>query len=130
MQTATNAVILAGALIAVGSLFLTAIHTRNTFRTRRAQFWLDLRGHFLQHRMVHLQLRPGGCWATGAEGPNTVEDWAMVEAYMGLFEHCEEMLKQKLMDFKIFRNAYKYRLENIVQNEIIVREKLINEAEL
>ena len=52
----------------------------------------------------------------------------MVEAYMGLFEHCEIMLEQGLIDDRTFREIYLYRLRNIVANDIIRQQKLIDRA--
>jgi len=47
---------------------------------------------------------------------------------MGLFEHCEIMLSQRLIDEKTFRDIYAYRLRNIVANESIRTEKLMHEG--
>ncbi|MEO7780612.1 MAG: hypothetical protein ABIR84_02085 [Candidatus Nitrotoga sp.] len=112
-----------GVLIAATSLVFTAINTRINMRTNRARFWLDLRDRFERHDEVHHQLRPGGVW-TGGKGPETSEEWASLEAYMGLFEHCEVMLAQHLIDEATFRDIYAYRLRNIVANDIVRREKL------
>ncbi|OGB26649.1 MAG: hypothetical protein A3I66_03655 [Burkholderiales bacterium RIFCSPLOWO2_02_FULL_57_36] len=62
-------------------------------------------------------------WA-GGKGPETPEDWAGVESYMGLFEHCEIMLEQRLIDERTFREIYSYRLRNIVANDVIRVAKL------
>ena len=93
-----------GVLIAATSLAFAAINTRLTLRANRARFWLDLRDRFAKHD-VDRRLRPGGAWTDGS-GPATLEEWAEVEAYMGLFEHCEVMLKQRLIDEKTFREIY------------------------
>lgn len=108
---------------AVGLIF-TAINTWLTLQTNRARFWLDLRDRFIKHDEVHRRLRPGGEWSTRAR-PATRDEWAQVEAYMGLFEHCEIMLEQRLIDERTFKEIYAYRLSNLVANEIICREKLI-----
>src|SRR6266446_3531197 len=86
-----------GVLVAAISLVFAAINTRFTLRASRARFWLDLRDRFSKYDSVHRRLRPGGAWAEGA-GPTTAEEWAELEAYMGLFEHCEVMLEQRLID--------------------------------
>lgn len=116
-------VTITGVLIAVASLAFTAFNTHMTVKTNRARFWLDLRTHFAKHDDVHRCLRPGGLWTDG-KGPETAADWACLEAYMGLFEHCEVMLEQHLIDEATFRDIYGYRLRNIVANETIRREKL------
>lgn len=114
-----------GAVVGVSSLLVTAINTGTNIKTNRAKFWLDLRDCFSRHDRVHRLLRPGGLWAKG-DGPNNSEDWADVEAYMGLFEHCEIMLKERLIDEKTFKEIYDYRLRNIVGNKAIREEKLVS----
>jgi hypothetical protein len=47
---------------------------------------------------------------------------------MGLFEHCEVMLEEGLIDEKTFLQIYSYRLHNIVANDVIRRVKLIKLA--
>lgn len=112
-----------GVIAGVGSLAFAAVNTRATLRANRARFWLDLRGHFAKHDDVHRRLRPGGEWSKGG-GPESARDWAELEAYMGLFEHCELMLDQKLIDHETFKSIYAYRLENIVSNENVRKHKL------
>ena len=120
-------VTMVGVVIAAVSLAFTGVNTRATLKTNRARFWLDLRERFAKHDDVHRQLRLGGLWTNG-KGPESAEDWARLEAYMGLFEHCEVMLDQGLIDERTFREIYAYRLRNIVANDIIRREKLHRQA--
>lgn len=122
-----NIATLAGILIAAVSLLIAALNSRINVRTNRAQFWLDLRNHFAKHDEVHLALRPGGSWSAG-KAPQEAIEWAKLEAYMGLFEHCEIMLEQSLLDTQTFREIYAYRLQNIVANETIRTRKLIHRA--
>lgn len=82
---------------------------------------------FFKHDVVHRRLRPRGVWTDGS-GPATPEEWAEVEPYMGLFEHCEVMLQQRLIDEKTFRETYAYRLNNLVANDTIRTEKLVRRA--
>ena len=116
-----------GSLIGVGvatiALCLTAYNIWKTSLANRARFWLDLRTHFYRYDDVHRKLRPRGEWASG-DGPTTVDEWAQVEAYMGLFEHCEMMLEKGLIDERQFSEIYKYRLSNLVANDTICEEKL------
>ena len=58
----------------------------------------------------------------------TNEEWADLEAYMGLFEHCEVLLDEKLIDEQTFKEIYSYRLKNIVANDTIRKEKLVRLA--
>jgi hypothetical protein len=64
----------------------------------------------------------------GDAGPTTAEEYAQVEAYMGLFEHCEIMLSQRLIDEATFREIYCHRLENLVANKWVREEKLCGRA--
>jgi len=117
-----------GALVALVSLGYTAYSVAITRKTARAQFWLDLRDRFAKHDAVHRRLRPGGEWADGHGKPATVDEWADLEAYLGLFEHCEVMLSERLIDLPTFRSIYEYRIQNILANKTIVEEKLIRRA--
>jgi len=118
---------LAGVITGTISLVYTAISISYSQRVNSARFWLDLRERFARHDPVHRRLRPGGAWSGGA-GPTSADEWAEVEAYMGLFEHCEVMLRQKLIDEQTFKEIYGYRLNNIVANDSIRKEKLVRLA--
>jgi hypothetical protein len=113
-----------GAVIAILVLGYTARQLKINTRISRGQFWLELRKMFAEHDEVHQNLRPGGPWHRSNTLPNTAQDMAKVEAYMGLFEHCEFMLREKLIDLKTFKHIYEYRLVNIVNNERIKEDKL------
>jgi hypothetical protein len=123
-----NIVTIIGVIVAAGSLAFTAINTELTRRTSRARFWLDLRDQFAKYADVHFRLRSAGDWAGDKGGPANHEEWARVEAYMGLFEHCEIMLDQGIIDESTFVEIYRYRLSNIVANTVIRREKLCERA--
>ena len=60
-----------------------------------------------------------------SSGPSSAEEWAAVEDYMGLLEHCEVMLRERLIDRQTFGLIYGCRVTNIVACETIVREKLM-----
>ena len=121
---------------------------------RMANFWLELRRMFANHDEVHTKLTPRGAWADSGgaiskdervdkyfvtwarnnsirsvkeweklPGP-TEEEWRQVEAYMGLLEHCEPMLRNNLIDLQTFKDIYRYRLVNVMANRKIVMEKL------
>jgi hypothetical protein len=124
LDAVRNIVTIIGVIIAAGSLAFTAINTELTRRTNRARFWLDLREQFAKHADVHNRLRPQGDWGEDKGGPDNPKEWVEVEAYMGLFEHCEIMLDQRLIDESTFREIYEYRVINIVANTAIRREKL------
>jgi len=111
-----------GVLVGAISLIFTALNTRRTALTNRAKFWLDLRSSFEKHSEIHRKLHPRGDWEH-SHAP-TAEEQLQLEAYMGLFEHCEIMLDQRLIDKKTFREVYRYRLVNLVANDWVRIEKL------
>ena len=118
---------ISGAVLAIIVLWYTARQVHQNTRISRGQFWLELEKMFSNHDDVHLKLRPGGEWASNKNGPSTPKEWAAVEDYMGLFEHCEIMLEEKLIDAETFKSLFSYRLYNITANEVIVKGKLIDE---
>lgn len=119
-----NIATIAGVVLALLTLFYTAYQIRLSRKVNQATFWLELRKMFAEHNEVHLLLR-GGDWSSPNSGPRSRDEWAKVEAYMGLFEHCKLMLDDGLIDWKTFRDIYGYRVKNLVTNSVIVREKLI-----
>lgn len=122
-----NLATILGVIIAVGALLYTAYQVRINTLTNRANFWLELEKMFQVHDSIHLKLRPSGEWSDGITGPNSAQEWAALEDYMGLFEHCEIMMKSKLIDTKTFVDIFSYRLRNIVSNRTIVDTKLKQE---
>ncbi len=97
-------------------------------RINRARFWLELRRMFAEHNEVHRKLRPLGAWHQSMEHP-TPEELPEVEAYMGLLEHCNDMMEQKLIDWETFNGIYGYRVTNIMSNRLIVKAKLVDNAQ-
>lgn len=128
LQTAKDWATIIGVTIAAVSLLYTAYNARLTLKSNRARFWLELRDRFSRFDSVHVKLRPRGAW-TGGAGPETAEDWAQVEAYMGLFEHCELMLRDRLLDAATFRKIYRYRVKNLLDSQPIVQAKMIEHGE-
>ena len=118
----------AGVPVAVIALAYTARSLRSSALTSRAQFWLEIEKMFAVHDAVHVKLRPGGAWADEVSGPEAADEWAAVEDYMGLFEHCELLLRQKLIDWETFSRLFSYRVSNILYHRDIVRAKLIEEG--
>lgn len=124
-----NIATIAGIPIAALVLIYTAHQVHQGTKISRGHFWLELEKMFAQHDEVHIRLRPGGEWTANGGGPKTVEEWAKVEDYMGLFEHCELMLRRGLIDWETFKLIFSYRLHNIVANRIIVDAKLRREQQ-
>ena len=88
-----------------------------------ATFWLELRKMFESHAETHIAFRTGGKW-TGEKAPQDAKGWAEVEAYMGLFEHCERLMQKGLIDEDTFMDIYSYRIENIISSEAVLKHKL------
>jgi hypothetical protein len=125
LQDWANASTILGVIVGGLALVYSAIQLRISSRVSQAQFWLDLREMFAdKHQEIHLKLR-NGLWSNDDARFPSEPEWASLEAYMGLFEHCEKMLEQGLLDAPTFESIYGYRLERIVENPLIVREKLV-----
>jgi hypothetical protein len=92
-------------------------------RTTESQFLLALEDQFRVHWDVHIALRPGGKWAAGG-GPESNEDWARVESYMGLFERLNILHNNNVLPLPYIEQFYRYRLNNIWKNGGIRREKM------
>jgi hypothetical protein len=124
---AANLATVIGMSVAVFALCVTACQISQGTKISRCQFWLELEKMFAQHDEVHTKLRPGGEWTRAGAGPKTINEWAEVEDYMGLFEHCEFMLRKGLLDAETFKTIFSYRLTNIIRNELIYKAKLEDE---
>jgi hypothetical protein len=99
-------------------------------QTTRGQFLLALHERFHKHEKIHLLLRNAEAsfkWWSGAEP--TGDEWAEVEAYMGLFERVWMLVKGKSIDIEAIERLYGYRIENIVINDKI-RETKLEDKEL
>jgi hypothetical protein len=86
---------------------------------------LEVERMLAEHNKTHLRLRPGGDWCRTGKGPETPEEWDHVDEYMGLFEHCELLIKAGVLDLQRFKSLFGYRIENILANEKIVCKKLV-----
>lgn len=125
---ASVVIALLGAVIACGAVFYAGIQVHKNTLIGQGQFWLELEKMFSVHNDTHLKLRPGGEWVGANKGPfNDPKEWAEVEDYMGLFEHCEILMEKGLIDLDTFKSLFGYRLKNILANRRIVQAKLCSE---
>lgn len=92
-------------------------------------FLLNLDQMMQSHQKTHLRLRPGGEWAVTGKGPVTQEDWADVDAYMGLFERIYVLIDKKVLDAETVNRLYGYRVNNIILNQKICKAKLVINAD-
>ena len=112
------------------SLRLAAQEATKSTEIARAQFWIMVRGVLANYDDVHAKLRPGGIWAPtdaneyATRGPQDAAEWARLELYMGMFEYCEKLIRRDLLAKSDFSESYRYRLKNLVNNAVIVENKL------
>ena len=123
----SNLATIIGAPTGVLALLFAGLQLRRALSVERGRFMLEIERMLATHDRVHLRLRPGGDWYKTGIGPTTLEEFAQVEDYMGLFEHCELLIRSGVLNLKMFEKLFGYRIENILANPVIVREKLIDE---
>jgi hypothetical protein len=128
-----------GVVVASVALLLARKQLNLNAKYSKAQVWLNLRKMFDDHREVHAKLRPCNqdanaqsqkrrcCWLE-KPWPCCEDEWVKVEAYMGLFEHCEGLLHERVIDESTFIDIYSYRIKNIVSNNEIWEKKLKDKA--
>ena len=70
----------------------------------KANIHIELRKLFSEKNRfnVHLNLRPGGKWSNNNLDNLTNEEWGFIDDYLGLFEVCETMLSDKILDKDLF----------------------------
>lgn len=85
---------------------------------------LDLRLQFLQYINITSNLVPGGKWEDGI--PSGKETNELINHYLGLFEHCEYLIRLGVMDIDFFCVSHLPKLNNAVCNEYIKSNILDN----
>lgn len=123
----------AGAILGVivggiGSYILTRLQINEARKIAKAELLLQFDQRLSQYDVVHKALRPGGDWVNQSK-PNTIH-WAEVDAYMGAFERLNALIDDKVVDVKLAKKFYGYRLQNIVANNEIWKAKLQDENAL
>jgi hypothetical protein len=118
----------AGVLFTLGGVIYAGLQVRVANRVAAADFLLRSEAELREHREVHLKLR-GGDW-TGCGGPSSAEEWAAVEAYLGLFERVgDALIDPGIINLGLAKRSYGYRIDNIVTNPHIRRKKLLGNEE-
>jgi hypothetical protein len=126
-----------GAPLAAAALLVGARQLVRGRRASEAQFLLSLDDAFRHHVDTHMKFRPasteppdvvGGWCGPEAIGPETDEDLADVEAYMGLFERVNVMIDRGLIDADVVDRLYGYRVGNLLSNPRVVDAKLRDQA--
>ena len=108
-------------------LIFTVRQINSNAKISKAGFWLEIEKMFNKFDELNLQLRPTGEWRE--KQSFSKEEWGLIEDYMGVFEHCELMMQDKVIDEDRFKKIFSYRIENLVSNESIVKHKLIEEKD-
>lgn len=129
IAVAANVGQILGAVGTVAGIFYVAAQLRHNAIANRATFFLDLENMSHDHDAVHTKLRPNGAWTEKETGPATPKEWMQVEDYFGFFEHCEVLIRQGSLDPDVFWSLFGYRLKHILENKLIVKEKLVEERE-
>src|SRR5690606_16025530 len=102
-----------GVILTGGGLIFAGWQLRDARRVAEGEFLLKLDEMFRHHQEVHLALRKGK-WSVGVSGPETNEEWAAVDAYMGLFERVHLLIERKIIDKETVERLYGYRIQNIL----------------
>ena len=108
------------------ALTLTYIQLRKNDKVSRAQFWLELRQMFHLYDHVHKDLQANPEWRTKEGKDVTPEEAADIVGYMGLFEHCYNMIKEKQIDLRVFKNIYSYRIHVVMNTPRAIEATLVN----
>jgi|GEM_PF-1222202 len=132
-------------------IVLTRVQINKTTEISRAEFWLEIDKMFIDYDDIHFKLRDGGKWhCVDQEGIKVNYDemsckqikenskckkcviehdeWSKIVSYLGLFEHCELMIQDGIIDQRRFEVVFSYRIKNLIRNKQI-RCKLIEEKD-
>lgn len=111
---------------AAGGLIFNAYQRHRDSKIDRGTFWLELEKMFQRYDPLYMHLRfNGGDWCCQDRvGPSSPEEIAQLCDYLGLFEHCNILLEQKIIDFQTFESIYKTRVIGLLSNKIIRENEL------
>ena len=111
--------------IATIGLIYAGLQLRHSARTAKGQFLLQIEEQSNRHDAVHRKLYPDGDWGVNIKGaPTELQEWGLVADYLGFFEQCESLIRNGCLDKSTFRKIYGDRVHNILDNPVIVEEKL------
>ncbi len=111
--------------ILVGFIF-AIVQLRNQSRDSRTNVMFQLMQMFRDYDDIQVAFRPGGKW--NDKCPETAEDWARIDNYLGLYEHCEVLIQLNRIEPEFFERAYRVPLENALLHSD-VQHKLQGEYE-
>lgn len=110
-------------IVAAMTVWMTWRTLKSAEQTAYADLLLRLDDRARIFDAVHHKLRPRGAWAVGS-GPETVAEWAEVDAYMGLFERINFLVAKGLIKIDYVDEFYGYRYDNIKAHPRIRAAKL------
>ena len=114
-----------GVPITALALIYAALQLRHSAKTAKGQFLLQIEEQSNLHNEVHRKLYPNGDWGVEKSGaPKCLEEWGKVADYLGFFEQCESLIRDGSLDKSTFKKIYGYRVNNILDNPVIVETKL------
>jgi len=108
-------------IILIFALFVSISEFRKNNNISKSNFLLELREKFMIERRLRIY--------KALRNEEKIEDWTDLDDYLGLFEICEIMIKNKTIEFQNFEKLYKYRLRNILCNKEVVFYKLVEESD-
>lgn len=134
-----NVATLGAFLTVMTTLGLHLLGQNKQDRINRGNFWLEIEKMFKTYDdfYQHLRVKIGDWYGEDLKGPTNVQNrsptiqsgannLALMRDYLGLFEHCNLLLKQKIIDLQTFENIYKTRVMGILSNKFI-RGELMDE---
>ena len=118
---------LLGFIGTVVSILYAARQLRDSKRSTQGEFLLTIDEMLNRYDAVHKRLSPGGDLASGKS--ITMDEWRDIERYMGLFERIKILIDDGFIDIDRFDRTYGYRIESIISNKQIRKEKLEDRAD-
>ncbi len=116
---------LIGLLFTFIGLIYTGEQIRRSRKVSLADFLLKLDEQLRVYDEIHIKLHHRGKWSKNDSGPETEDEWVLVEKYMGLFERIFVIVDSKIVPLEVIERLYGYRVSNIIKNEIIRNEQLV-----
>jgi hypothetical protein len=114
-------------LTSLATIAILICQQRSAKQTNRANFWLKLEEILSIGRRERVHLNIMDKKYTKERFIET-DDSYWVDDYLGIFELCFIMMKQRVINLKTFKAIYRYRLIYFLQYELLVKEKLIKEG--
>jgi hypothetical protein len=111
------------AIAAVAALWIAAYELRQNRLINKERFALDLDEMFDKYSDINEELRS---WHVDKIPP---AKWREIEDYLGVFEHCERLIEDGLLDWQTFQDMFGYRVRNIMSVDQIVGKVRLDEED-